>query len=249
LFSLEYGEGKGMARKPAGKSRPKKSAAKRQPSSRKASPRKTSSKKAPPKRKSASKTPDPEKIIAAALGLAARDGWRGASLRRIADEAGVTLAALRAHFPSKPAIINGFISSIDAKMLAGGDVDLGEPARDRLFEVIMRRFDAMEPHRAGVDAVIRGSIGDTEAALTVLPRFMSSMAWLLEAAGLSSAGLSGLVRTKGVAAIYLAGLWAWLGDDTAARMGRLTLNPLRHLDLLGTLCILIFHFGGLYLMH
>lgn len=31
----------------------------------------------------------------------------------------------------------------------------------------------------------------------------------------------------------------WLGDDTAVRAGRLSLNPLRHFDLLGALCMLI----------
>ncbi len=35
----------------------------------------------------------------------------------------------------------------------------------------------------------------------------------------------------------------WLGDSTAKREGRLTLNPLAHLDPLGALCMLFFHFG------
>ena len=34
-----------------------------------------------------------------------------------------------------------------------------------------------------------------------------------------------------------------LGDPTAKNMGRLTLNPLKHLDPLGTLCMIFFHFG------
>ncbi len=34
-----------------------------------------------------------------------------------------------------------------------------------------------------------------------------------------------------------------LGDDTAKREGRLTLNPLAHLDLIGTLCLIFFKFG------
>jgi Zn-dependent protease len=34
-----------------------------------------------------------------------------------------------------------------------------------------------------------------------------------------------------------------LGDDTAARQGRLTLNPLRHLDPLGTITLLVLGFG------
>ncbi|MEK7513639.1 MAG: site-2 protease family protein [Patescibacteria group bacterium] len=34
-----------------------------------------------------------------------------------------------------------------------------------------------------------------------------------------------------------------LGDPTAALEGRLSLNPLRHLDPIGTLMLLVFHFG------
>lgn len=34
-----------------------------------------------------------------------------------------------------------------------------------------------------------------------------------------------------------------LGDDTAKRTGRLTLNPLRHLDPMGLLMMLVFRFG------
>lgn len=39
--------------------------------------------------------------------------------------------------------------------------------------------------------------------------------------------------------------WAarWLGDDTAERMGRLTLNPLRHLDPIGSILFLVAGFG------
>jgi len=34
-----------------------------------------------------------------------------------------------------------------------------------------------------------------------------------------------------------------LGDPTAKALGRLTMNPLKHLDLVGTLAFFIFHFG------
>lgn len=35
----------------------------------------------------------------------------------------------------------------------------------------------------------------------------------------------------------------FMGDRTAKYSGRLSLNPLHHLDLVGTLCMLFFHFG------
>ena len=34
-----------------------------------------------------------------------------------------------------------------------------------------------------------------------------------------------------------------LGDDTARNFGRLSLNPMKHLDPIGTLCMIFFHFG------
>ena len=34
-----------------------------------------------------------------------------------------------------------------------------------------------------------------------------------------------------------------LGDPTAKSLGRLTLNPMKHIDILGFLCMLFFHFG------
>lgn len=35
----------------------------------------------------------------------------------------------------------------------------------------------------------------------------------------------------------------WLGDDTAKRMGRISLNPLHHLDPIGFLMMVLVHFG------
>lgn len=36
---------------------------------------------------------------------------------------------------------------------------------------------------------------------------------------------------------------SWLGDPTPRETGRLTLNPLKHLDPIGALCLVFFHFG------
>jgi Zn-dependent protease len=43
---------------------------------------------------------------------------------------------------------------------------------------------------------------------------------------------------------YAHGFVSWkLGDPTPEKDGRLSLNPIHHLDLLGTLCLLVFHMG------
>ena len=43
---------------------------------------------------------------------------------------------------------------------------------------------------------------------------------------------------------YAHGFTAYLlGDDTAKSMGRLSLNPIKHLDIFGAICMVLFHFG------
>ena len=156
-----------------------------------------------------------QRIIDAALEAAAEKGWIATSFAEIATRAGVSLADLYAVFPSKVALINGFIERIDREVLAGVEPDAGESARDRLFDVLMRCFDALAPHRAGVAAIARGIPADPFAAVCVLPRLLRSLAWALEAAGLSSAGAAGAMRVKGLALVYANAFRVWLRDDTA----------------------------------
>ena len=182
----------------------------------------------------------PGRVISAALDLAAGEGWRSVSMAAIAAKAGLTLAQVHGAFPSKAAIVEGFFGRIDAQVLAGGegDEDAGDSARDRLFDVLMRRFDALNPHKAAVAAIIRDSVADPPALMAGAPRFLHSMAWMVEAAGLSSAGLSGAVRTEGLALVYLNALRVWLADDTedmAKTMAALDWG-LRQAEMLMQLC-------------
>lgn len=153
-------------------------------------------------------------IIDAALALARTQAWRSVSLSDIADQAGVSLAQVYATFPSKSAIIGGFMKRIDRQVLDGGAVDATDPTRDRLFEVLMRRFDALAPHKEAVAAILGGMCAEPVAALVQVPRVLGSMAWMLEAAHLPAEGLLGLVRMEGLALIYANALRVWLTDDT-----------------------------------
>ncbi len=153
------------------------------------------------------------RIIDAALELAAIEGWSGLTLARIAEAAGLSLAELHAAFPSKGCLLDAFIRRIDDQVLAAGPADADDAARDRLFEVLMRRFDALAPRKAAVAAILR-DIVDPTVGLIGLPAVARSMAWTLEAAGLSSAGLGGLIRVQGLMLIYADAVRVWLRDDT-----------------------------------
>lgn len=157
--------------------------------------------------------PDPDAIVAAALALAAETGWRRLPLADIAARAGVSLAELIRHFPTKTAILDAYVAHIDQHMMAGG-TEAGESHRDRLFDVIMRRFDAMAGNRRALEVIMRESADDPWAVLCGGRRFLRSMALVLETAGISAAGLPGMVKTQAIAAIYLYVFKTFVADDS-----------------------------------
>ena len=181
----------------------------------------------------------PGAILDAALDLAATKSWRHTSLADIAGAAGVSLAEIRAHYSSKPAIVAAITRRIDAAVLAGDQPELaGEPARDRLFDVMMRRFDAMAPHREAVRSILGATPSDPVSALSAACSLACSMAWMLEAARIGSSGIPGLLRIKGLELIYLPVLRVWLedeSDDMARTMAALD-RRLGQADRLMTLC-------------
>ena len=160
-------------------------------------------------------TADANRIVAAALAVAAETGWSAMTLADVAARAGVDLTVVSRHFGSKPAILDGLSRMTDAAMLAGGPTDPADPPRDRLFDAIMRRFDVLSAHRAGVVAVLKALGRDPILAASRLPGLTRSMRWTLELADLPPQGALGEIRIRGLGLLYLVVLRDWVGDDSA----------------------------------
>ena len=172
-------------------------------------------------------------IIESALTLAANRGWSRVGLGDIAEAAEVSLAELRAEFPSKQAIVAAYAASIDREVLAARDPEMaGRPATERLFDVLMKRFDLLNANKDGVSAILRSCPSNPEAVLCGPITLRRSMRWMLEAADLSSAGLKGRLRVKALCALYLSMLPVWLRDDSEdmARTMAVLDRRLRRLD-------------------
>jgi AcrR family transcriptional regulator len=156
-----------------------------------------------------------ERIVDAAMALAAERRWREISLSDIAAQAKLELVELYDHYPSKVAILAALSRRIDRLVLAGLEADdAAEPPRERLLDVIMRRLEALSPYKAALGSVLRGTGCDPLALVCLGPRFLRSMAWSLEAAGIGTSGPRGRLRIKGLALIYLSTLRVWLRDDS-----------------------------------
>jgi len=156
-----------------------------------------------------------DRIIDAALKIAADKEWRTISLGDIARATRISLATLQENFGSKTAIVAAIMARTDATVLSGVDSSAeAEPAHDRLLDAVMRRLDALQPHKSAIRSILREIPADPAGAICLAPGFFNSMAWTLESAGIGSAGPGGRLRVKGLGAIYLGALCVWVKDES-----------------------------------
>lgn len=155
-----------------------------------------------------------DRLVEAALALAADRGWADLSLAEIAQKAEVPLEEALRLYPCRGRLLDDFMRWVDRQVLAGLRVDFSEGPRDRLFDVLMRRFDVLQAHREGVRAIAYDVTGDPAICLTSSRRVGRSMVAMLEAAGISTSGLRGLARLKGASLVYAWAAKAWVKDDT-----------------------------------
>lgn len=164
-------------------------------------------------RKKASETD----LYAAAMQVAADIGWRRARLSDIAEEAGMSLAELHEKHGSKAALLNGFVRHVDQKVLkwAQKSADPDSSPRDRLFDIVMQRFDTLAPYKDGIRAIVKeGGGGGVAEFICSGQRVLRSMRWMLEAADIGTSGFVGNLRVKGLAVVYAATTNVWLKDDS-----------------------------------
>lgn len=155
-----------------------------------------------------------DRIIDAALARIAQDGWRHLSLAAVAGEAGLPILRVYRNFGSKQAILCGFLQRIDETVLAEPPpAEDDERPRDRLFDLLMRRFDALRPYKSALDVLRRELPADPAAALCVAVVLLRSMRWLLEAADITTGGWRGAVAVKLTGASYVAAVRVWQRDD------------------------------------
>lgn len=157
-----------------------------------------------------------EAAIDAMLRLSAGQGWLRTTLEDIARAAEIPAPDLRRRFPCKGRLLLAYARRIEAAAGAQPVVfDTGDDVRDRLFELLMQRLDLLDPDRAGVAAILRDLPRDPVTLVAVAPAATRLLAGVLEAAGVASGGPAGVLRRKGLGAIWLRALLVWADDDSA----------------------------------
>ncbi|HEX2256843.1 MAG TPA: TetR/AcrR family transcriptional regulator, partial [Afifellaceae bacterium] len=155
-----------------------------------------------------------KQIIDALMALAAERDWEGIGLEAVAARASVSLVRLRQAYDGRLDILADLARRTDQTVLAGLDPDMAEEApRERLFDVLFARFEALLPYRPGLRGLAGGARRDPFLALALNRIAVTSMAWMLTAAGIPATGAVGAARAQGLALVWARVMRVWLDDD------------------------------------
>ena len=95
--------------------------------------------------------------------------------------------------------------SIDRQVLAGGDADMAEePPRERLFDVLMRRLEALAPHKAAVRSLLRSAGAQSGARLRAQRHGGALAAMDADRRRHQRRRPAGMMRAQGLALLYRA---------------------------------------------
>ncbi len=171
------------------------------------------------------------RIIDAALRLSEERGWTAITLDDIATAAKLDADEVYRLTPTKSAVLNAYVRRTDLAVLeiqsSADDEEAEASTHDRLFDVLMRRFEVLLPDRAALGMLCRDLPRDPISLAAVLPQAHCSFGRMLEAAGVSTKGLRGLARIHAIAAVWMATQRTWFsdeGEDMARTMAVLDRN-------------------------
>src|SRR3954470_11755444 len=186
---------------------------------------------------------DRDKIIAAFMALLAEKRFEEIGFGEIAARSGLTLANCRTEFGSTLAVLGAHMKDLDRKVLASGGGDMAdEPPRERLFDVLMRRIEAMAPHREAVRSLMKSAQCNPGLAFALNAVAVRSQSWMLTAADIDAAGPRGMIRAQGLAMLFASVLRTWIDDDddglarTMAALDRALARGQRWSGMLEDLC-------------
>ncbi len=161
------------------------------------------------------KTDIRQKLIEAALALASKQDWSQLSLEQIAKAAKVLAHDAQKTFANLNDILPAIVEKIDGDVAkaVGRPLSSGTP-HDRLFEVMMARFDILQKHRKAILGIIASVKRDPSLARNLMPAQAKALQKMLAIAGLQQDGVKQVLATVGLLAVYVASLRSWERDQT-----------------------------------
>ncbi|MEZ5902890.1 MAG: TetR family transcriptional regulator [Alphaproteobacteria bacterium] len=154
-------------------------------------------------------------IIEASLRLAAAESWSNISFEQIILAAQLDRLEVQEYFDDKTDILVAYGRRIDARLFKELSLDEGMSERERVFDILMERFDILNEDREAVLSILGSIKYDPKEAILTFPHLAKSMTRVLEAAGIDTEGLKGAAQVAGLVGVYLYVVRTWKEDESS----------------------------------
>ena len=153
-------------------------------------------------------------VVEAFMALVAERGADGVEVGDIAQHLNVPLFELRRHMDTPLDLLEAFEREIDRQVLERvPDELMQDPPRERIFDVLMMRFDAFMPYKPALKELFREARRNPIFLAAWNRIAVRSQYWMLVAAGLSPKGARGMAQAQGMVFVFGRAFQVWLKDD------------------------------------
>jgi ubiquinone biosynthesis protein COQ9 len=155
------------------------------------------------------------KICIAALQCAEKMGWENTKFDNIAKAAKIPLAEIKLSFANTTAIVPAIADWVSAETFSQcGKPDMSASVRERLFEVLMARFDVLQTYRKAFLSIASASRRDPKIALILVPAQIEAMKEVLKFSVVPTSKFCAPVTPVALWGIFALIFHVWQSDET-----------------------------------
>ena len=151
------------------------------------------------------------KISAAALRLAAAQGWEKVTLGAVAKSAKISSAAIKKRFAATHELASVIVDEMSREALAGAGKTSGA-AHDVLFDLLMARFDVLQKNRKAILSIAEAARRDLALSRTLTRSILNGLYGVIDAASLDAPPRP--VLAAGLSVVYGWAFLAWRRDES-----------------------------------
>ncbi len=154
-------------------------------------------------------------IAEVALRLIARNGWKKLTLEQIAKALKIPLTQIKSRLENISLVVPLIVDNITRQTLIGfGSIEADSSPRDRLFDILMVRFDVLQNHRKAILSIASSMRMEKNLALILIPAHIKAMQEMLKAAQISSPHICDKLAPIALWGVFLLTFRVWQTDET-----------------------------------
>ena len=155
-----------------------------------------------------------KKIAEITLKLLSKKSWKSLSLKEVKKKS--KLEFFEELIKNKQELLNNINFYFDYSLTLQIKNLEDSSHKDMLFEILMMRFDILQNNRKAILSVFKSFKQNPQELIFLLPQLLDSIVSIIGYAKISSAGIIGQIKIKGILIIYISTFFVWIKDEDSS---------------------------------